>query len=224
MGSRVTLYRETTSIPRKLRQPILRKADEITDLIWHKDANFYRNLEEEIFNDHMGLALAKDAGQIVGFSIFRRLRVADSLIIYSFSSSVMPTYQERGLRTELAHRIIAGESNKAGEARLYLAWRTRNPIAWLLLARMCKSVAPALNGGECPLTLIELGRYVANQLYPNLSLEIPSMVMRRSYLTTAYRVEPRHRDPAFDTAFYANLSNREDAIFSIGEILPDKRG
>lgn len=219
---KVTHYPQSPSIPPDRRDALLGRFDEIMDQTWHKHPDRYEVWEASFFDSFFshdnGLVLTEYADEIVGFWIYQRLLVRESRVLYSALACILPAHQGKGLRKEMARTTFPYEIARVGSDPLYHAWRTRNPIGWSLLAKMCKSVVPNFTDDDRDPALVELGRLVAKLLYPDLPLEIPSMIMRGAYTLTSFKEEPRHVDPAFNAAFHASLANKQDAIFSIGEL------
>lgn len=78
---------------------------------------------------------------------------------------------------------------------------------------------PNLGGGESNGALIDLGRRVAQILFPGVSPMPPAMILRGAYAAFSYRVPPHHADPTIDAFFCQNPAlTSQDAILFVGEV------
>lgn len=219
-----TMYARADEVPVDRRSATLAQCDEILGASWHMTAPVWAG-RLSVFRENYGIVLVLCEGETVGFSIYQRLTVDDSRVLYRAGTNVVPSHHGRGLYSRLRDLIISAElgTKDLGEGSLtHYAWRTRNPVVWETNARVCRRVVPSLLEGAVDAPLVERARRVAAILHPHNALEVPSMIMPDAYRTVglAYKVQPRHRDPRIDGFFAGNpaLVDPSAAIFSLGEL------
>lgn len=167
-----------------------------------------------------GAALAFDGDHAVGFWIVERVNVDDTPGLYTVLTNILPEYQGKHIAWQLRTRFLLPELEDDSRSRFY-TFRTRNPRSWELNARLCRSVVPDIFGHPSDEKLLELGRRAANQIFPNLRLDFPSMVIFDVYPPMCCgSKEQHHRDSAIESSFFAtpSLSSRENGRFFIGQL------
>jgi len=219
-----TMYARADEVPADRRSAMLAQCDEILGASWHMTGPVWAG-RQSVFGENYGIVLVLCEDEPVGFSIYQRLTVDDSRVLYRAGTHFLPAHQDRGLYSRLRDLIISTElyeTELGGGPPTHYAWRTRNPIVWATNARVCRSVVPSLLDGAVDSRLVELARLVADVLHPHNALEVPSMIMPDAYRTVglAYKAQPRHRDPRIDALFAGNpaLADPSAAIFSLGEL------
>src|ERR1700744_401540 len=144
------------------------------------------------FHRHFGIALCRlQSGRVVGYAIYRRLRVGDSRAIYRAGAGVSAAFGRQGIYRALTQAIFLAECEPAGDAQdIYYAWRTRSPTIWTANARWWRAVAPGIGSGHAADDphLRDVAIQLAREMYPETPLELPSMVMRHVYDHMTYRV------------------------------------
>jgi hypothetical protein len=202
------------------RQSLLAHFDSITNLIWRKPSDVFQRLEPWVFAPDAGLLLGhRRGGELVAFSLYRRIVLDSVLIVHRETTNVIPSVQERGVWTAFTRRLLHDLATVGG--RLHLALRTRNPIIYMANYRICEAIVPDLfRPGLTDPSLEELARRAAERLYPHLDLHRPSMVMRGAYVGVDYREAPRHRDDQINTRFFCapGLEEPTSALFVLGRV------
>ncbi|MGH7334216.1 MAG: hypothetical protein ACREKS_16030 [Candidatus Rokuibacteriota bacterium] len=211
---------DTTALAPAARRSLLECFDAITNLIWCKPADVFQRLEAWVFASDTGLLLARArSGELVGFSVYRRLPLDPTLIIHRETTNVRPAAQGRGVWTAFTRRLLH-DLVPATAGRLHLASRTRNPIIYMAYYGVCEAIVPDLLQGSTDHDLEELAPRAAERLYPHLHLHRPSMIMADAYLGADYREAPRHRDHMINTRFFAlpGLERPTNALFLLGRV------
>lgn len=212
----IRIIRATTDISIGDKDKFIKEFDLIADIIWEKDPAIYKDAENFYFNSTTGLALALDDGVLVGYSIYKRLNPLGRKTLFSVSTTIRPAYQSRGLRSRFLQEIGRLERNTDMEEAIYLAVRTRNPINWHVFSRCCQVLVPDYRSGSIiDLDLVNLGYEACKEIYPHLTIERPSMIIRNAFDWLRYRVQPRHKNEEINRAFFEDLSP-VDGIFAIG--------
>ena len=204
------------------RQSLLAHFDSITNRIWRKPADVFQRLEPWVFAPAAGLLLGHShGGELVAFSVYRRIVLDSVLIVHRETTNVIPAVQGRGVWTAFTHRLRLDLAPNGG--RLHLALRTRNPIIYMANYRVCEAMVPDLfRQGPSDPSLEDLAHRAAERLYPHLDLHRPSMVMPGAYVGTSYREAPRHRDEEINTRFFGapGLAQPTSALFVLGRLKP----
>lgn len=221
-GISVSHIADTTALAQAARWFLLSCFDAITDVIWCKPADVFQRLESWVFAPDTGLLLARArTGELVGFSLYRRLTVDSELIVHRETTNVIPSAQGRGVWTAFTRRLLHDLATDTAGGRLHLAFRTRNPIIYTAYHRVCEAIVPDLLRGEVADPRLEdLAARTAERLYPHLRLHRPSMVMPDAYVGAGYRQAPRHHDQAINTSFFATpgLEQPASALFVLGRV------
>ncbi len=112
------------------RQALMDAMNDIIAVNW-KATEPHWTAASSPFDSKYSLILVYDRSDLVAFSVYRILKVADRLAIYRSGTEVLPTHQGRGLygffTSEILKRSGASDPDKAG---ILYGWRTRNPIVW----------------------------------------------------------------------------------------------
>jgi hypothetical protein len=217
----VDVWKHTTEIPLDVREGLMRDFDRIADQIWEKEPTIYKNLESFYFNDTTGVALATDGDRLVAYSIYKRLNVSGKTILYSASTTVRPEYQSGGLRSRFLRSIVLAEQRSPSVEPVFLAVRTRNPINWHVFSRCCDPIVPDFRDGSTTnAELVDLGVAAAKEIFPQLEIERPTMIMRNAFDWLRYFKQPQHKDPRINAAFFGDLS-AIDGFFAIGRARAD---
>jgi hypothetical protein len=211
---------DTSALPPAERRILLARFDAITNLIWRKPADIFQRLEAWVCTPDTGLLLASDATEIVGFSVYRRLRLGPDLVIYRETTNVAPRAQGRGVWTAFTRRLLSEAAPTAPGHPVHLAFRTRNPIVYMANYRWCEAIVPDLFRPAPDPVLMDLAVRAAQRLYPHLPLERPAMVISGAYAGLAYREGPRHRDARVTALFSAipGLAPSDAAVFALGRV------
>lgn len=174
--------------------------------------------EDSPFHHEYGLVFARQNGEVVGYSIYKRLMLDGIPALYRAGTAVAASQQRHGFYRRMSETILTAEWNAMPDVNtIYLAWRTRNPVIWAANARLCQAVVPAIESGLVDATLHEACLRLARQLYPNCPIEPPAMIMRDVYTHLTYLREP-HDHVASPVAawFAAVVPHAGDAVFSAG--------
>jgi hypothetical protein len=202
------------------RQSLLAHFDSITNLIWRKPSDVFQRLEPWVFAPDAGLLLGHTrGGELVAFSLYRRVVLDSALIVHRETTNVLPVAQARGVWTAFTRRLL--HDSAAAGGRLHLALRTRNPIIYMANYRVCEAIVPDLfRPGLTDPSLEDLAHRAAERLYPHLDLHRPSMVMHGAYEGADYREAPRHRDDEVNSRFFCvpGLEVPTSALFVLGRV------
>ncbi len=217
----IEVWKNTTDIRLERREELILEFDQIADRIWEKEPAVYKQFETFYFNETTGVALALNGDRLVGYNIYKRIKMLGKTILYSAATNVRPEYQSGGLRSRFIKSILRTELNTDDPSSMFLAVRTRNPINWHVFSRCCDPIVPNYrDSSTIDNELMDLGVAVANELYPTLKVEKPTMIVRNAYDWVSYLEQPLHRDPEINQAFFRDLS-RTDGIFAIGKVRGD---
>lgn len=213
---------DPTALASAARSSLLAHFDTIANLIWGKPADVFQRLESWIFASDTGLLLARaPSGELVGFSVYRRLTLGSARIIHRETTNVIPAAQGRGVWTAFTRRLLHDLAAGTDGRPLHLAFRTRNPIIYMANYGLCEAIVPDLLRSRLPdPSLAELAGRAAEQLYPYLCLQRPAMVMPDAYVGAGYRSAPRHRDEEIHTRFFAapGMEQPASALFVLGRV------
>jgi ribosomal protein S18 acetylase RimI-like enzyme len=217
----VAVFGHGNDVSAQDRARLVHALEEITDELWYKDPFLVRKLEPHLFVEDTGFIAVSARSDIVGFLVYRRLNVDGEHVLYLVALDVRAAHQGRGITRLIAERVLTTTYAEWPEGPVYLASRTRNPIAWDWYRRLCSRVVPDLLTGDDDPALVKLCTSTAERLYPELTLEVPSMIMRGAYPELAAKDPQHHHDPRLDALFFENasLARREDAVFSLGRAL-----
>jgi hypothetical protein len=216
-----TVLPNGADVPPDQRTAILGTFDEIMDELWHKDPLLFRNQEKRLFADDHGFVIVSLDARAVGFLLYRRLTVGGEHVLYRSATHVRRAHHGRGLNRLMSERLLSLEYGEGTDGPVYIAWRTRNPIVWDWNRRLCSRVVPDLVTGDNDPALVPRCVRAAGVLFPHLTVELPSMIMRGAYPLLSVREPQHHRDRRLDALFFENtsLANSDDAIFSFGRAL-----
>ena len=171
------------------------------------------------FQEGFGLTLVGFEGELVAFSVYRKLRIGNRPAIYRSGTEVLPFHQGRGLYaffTGKAIRSVLGEG-EAEEAVIFYGWRTRNPIVWAANAKVCDKVLPSLLCDKQDPELQIACVAMHEMLYPGSNLEVPKMIVRGAYGHITHRSQHYHGTALLVHAAMERLiPNPADALFSVG--------
>ena len=170
------------------------------------------------FDRKFSLILVYSSSGLVAFSVYRRLRISGSPVIYRSGTEVLPAHQGRGLYGFFTSEVLKSSSaaDRAYTGILY-GWRTRNPIVWTANARICEKVTPSLLGDARDTALQAACIEMCSLLYPGKPLEIPGMIMRGAYgHIRHHRQVYRGAASLVDTAISRVIPDSADALFSVG--------
>ena len=220
----LTLYARADEVPPDRRSVMLERCDEILAASWDMTLPVWAG-RLSVFSRDFGIVLVLGDGEPVGFSIYRRVTVDRSRVLYRAGTNFLPAHHGHGLYSTLRDLVITTELCEPGLGTaplVYYAWRTRNPIVWESNAKVCTALVPSLLEGGSEPRLLDVARRAAAVLHPQDALEVPSMIMRHAYRTVGltYKAQPRHRDPRIDALFAGNaeLADPSHAIFSLGAL------
>ncbi len=213
----IEMIRDGSSVPESRRDVILDDIARIMSSNWHSTQRHWTRADSPFHGDH-GLLLAHVDGQAVGYSIYKRVTHDGTLALYRAGAAVVASHQRGGHYRRMSEAMLAAEWNAHPEAaRLYLAWRTRNPLIWEANARCCVAVAPSIADGQTDTALEAAGLRLARSLYPDCPIAPPAMVMRDVYSHLAYLHEPYDQVTSPVASWYAAaVPDPADAVFSIG--------
>jgi hypothetical protein len=216
----IKVWRYSTDLDPQLRETLIVEFDVIADQIFSKQGNVFKNRESFYFNETTGLAVATIDERLIAYSIYKRLNVLGEVVLYSVATNVTPEYQSGGLRRRFLKSMVQAERQSDNVAPTYLAFRTRNPIAWHVFWRCCSSIMPNYVDPAIDTKLVDLGIATAKEIFPELEVERPTMIMRNAFDWVRYLSQPTHRDDSINAAFFRSLS-QTDAIFVVGRMRPD---
>lgn len=186
-----------------------------TEAVWRQ------RIEESWFERVERLFLVHDpAGQVVGWTSYRRAALDGERILYMDSTGVAPAHQRRGLIPRIQSRTILSQLAARPLRPLHVVYRTRNPVVWRGLRRRLgdDKVAPPISGGVqmwarrlAPL----VDRYLAEpgELDPEL-LVIRGAYSERPAAVYGEEATPRTGDPGIDQ-FFDRALGPEDALLVI---------
>jgi hypothetical protein len=199
------------------RQALMDAMNDIIAVNW-KATEPHWTAASSPFDSQYSLILVYDRSDLVAFSVYRILKVADRLAIYRSGTEVLPTHQGRGLygffTSEILKRSGASDPDKAG---ILYGWRTRNPIVWAANAKICEKVVPSLLGDTVDPALQAACVEMCSSLYPQKALEVPSMIMRGVYgHIKHHRQTYRGTASLVDAAMSRIIPDSADALFSLG--------
>jgi GNAT superfamily N-acetyltransferase len=211
------VFRSAIDLPEHCRAGIIDLLNEIISTNWRLDSPWW-SASDTPFQDGYGIGLVRLAGQIVGFSIWRRLSIDGRPAICRSGIELRPEHQRKGLFGLLLKGILDAElaAVPAG-AEIYYTWRTRNPVAWSAHARTCKRLLPSLSDGKGDDSLKDAAIQIARILYPDRELEFPNLIVRNSYPNITYYTQPTYEsDSALTETFRRIVPDTRDAIFTVG--------
>lgn len=170
------------------------------------------------FDGRYGLILVYDPTELVAFSVYRVMTIADRLAIYRSGTEVLPPHQGRGLYGFFTSQILKHPDAAAHtDAGILYGWRTRNPIVWAANARICDRVAPSLLGDAPDPELQAACVEMCTALYPGKALEVPGMIMRGAYGHIKHHRQAYHGTASLiDAAMSRIIPDSADALFSVG--------
>jgi len=221
----VEVIRYGHDVPEHRRDLLLDRINGIIDEHWTTTRLVWsRSREFSPFHPYFGIALHYDGEHIVGYAIYRRLRVAARLAIYLAGTGVCLSCERQGVYHAMTRALFLKECQTLRPAEdVYYSWRTRNPTIWTANAKWCRAIMPNIPNGTSTRDpqLQEVAIRLASEMYLDIPVEIPSIVMRRVYDHMSYRVRPRHRtrDDTNDW-FDRVIPDPADAIFSVGILTP----
>jgi hypothetical protein len=220
-GYELTFYRSGAEVPLPSRPGLAQSFDEIASTIWGIDKDFFRKVGPDLFTEQDRVVVVVNRrGKVVGFSISRRIAIADRIVLFRRYTAMYPGDQGRGLYGVLTAPVLNYESHRQ-RGSLYLAWRTRNPVVWFKNAAMCSRVAPNILEGRSDADLIELALAVCHEVYPKAQIDPATLTIGSVYPgDSGYRTQPRHPNKELDATFGAHpaIRNPHDALFGIGEV------
>jgi hypothetical protein len=214
------LHQSLDALSDREREHVSAAVGRVSELLVSENPRYWSALTSLTDGDR-GVALAFKNDEPVGFWLVERLTVGQARVLYSALTNVVPASQGEGISWQLRCRFLLQQMETGNDRPSFLAFRTRNPIAWQLNAKFCKTWAPDIFAGPSDEGLLDLGWRVARCLYPEHNIEFPSLVMADVYPPACCGAKQQHhRDPAIDAAFFTlpALSIRENGRFFIGEL------
>lgn len=225
----VEIFNDASLVPLSRRAAILADMDRIATS-YRKVSVAHWSEEHSPFTRDFGIALLLFRDTVVGYSAFKRLAFSDGVVIYRAGSEILAKFQGRALYRRLTRLVLSSSfKDVTSQSRCYYSWRTRNPIVWASNSRLCMQVAPSLDGRPCSPWLSEAGLALAHKLFPQQTIEWPSMIMRNIYPHIFFRHPPRLRsDEVINEAFSKNQLGEADGIFALGILhrkeIPEQTG
>ncbi|BEG75477.1 GNAT family protein [Achromobacter xylosoxidans] len=211
------LMAEPRLLPSIEQLRLLEIFDRIVQTAWEVDPFIYRKEPDFFHNGDFGVVFIYRGAEIVGCSIYKRLRPKPlDLIIYRYVTVVHRAHQGHGLYQHITELIYNAEQLHNPLCRLYTAWRTRNPKVWSTLARQCVTVDPQIFSSELNDELRNLNIWTASTLYPGLELDTTTMLMPNAYSFLKYREKQNYYDATI-SAYFNDLAPN-CALFSLGEV------
>lgn len=215
----IELIRYGSEVPEDRRDALLDRINAIISTNWNAQKRHWSR-EHSPFQDDFGLLFFHRGTEIVGYSLYKRMRLDGIPLIYRAGAEVMSSHQRSGIYSRMTTALLRAEWETIPDAgEIYYAWRTRNPAVWVANSRLCRSVVPALRGGEADPQLEGVCLRVAEAIYPDAPIERPTMIMRGVYGHMTYHRQPQH--PTADiinTWFNEKLSAPADSVFSVGVV------
>lgn len=219
---RIDHITDTSTVSSATRSSLLIQFDAIANLIWRKPSDIFQRLESWVFASDTGLLLAHTgSGELVGFSVYRRLTLGSARVIHRETTNVIPAVQGRGVWTALTRRLLLDLATGAEDRPLHVAFRTRNPIVYIANYKLCEAIVPdLLRTGPADPGLENLALRAAQQVYPQLPVHLPWMVMLNAYAGAGYHAQPDHRSPEINARFFdpPGLEEPASALFVLGRL------
>jgi hypothetical protein len=213
----IEVIRHGSEVPETQRAVLLDGIARIMASNWHFTQRHWSH-EDSPFHDEYGLVFASQNGEMVGYSIYRRLDLDNTPTLYRAGTAVAASHQRHGFYRRMSQAMLTTEWNDRPDVNaMYLAWRTRNPIIWQANALLCQATVPAIMGRPVDADLQKACLHLARQLYPNCPIEPPAMIMRDVYAHLTYIREPSEHDASPVSAWLAaSVPHPGDALFSVG--------
>jgi hypothetical protein len=216
----LTFYWSGQDVPISCRHELAFAFDEIASTIWGLPGDFFRKIGADLFSERDVVVVLSREGNVIGFSISRRLIIDDQAILFRRYSCMYAADRGNGLYRALTAPVVEHEAAKQRSA-LFLAWRTRNPVVWFKNASMCTRVAPDLLGGRADAEMEGLALAVCREIYPKSEIDPVTLRVNSVYPgNSGYQAQPHHPDPNLDAIFMAHpaAQSPHDALFGIGEL------
>jgi hypothetical protein len=209
--------------------PVEERAQLLTPLITASTAAFGTDTAE-VWRERIGdswfdrvdrllLVLDRD-GEVVGWTSYRRLRLAGTRALYMDTTGIVPEHQRHGLIPTIQSRVVLRTLLARPLRPLYVVYRTRNPVVWRGLRGHLgdESVAPPFSGevqGWASNLAIALQGYLAE---PG-DLDPQTLVVRGAYAGRGGALygeseAPHSGDPDAD-AFFEERLEPDDALLII---------
>jgi hypothetical protein len=214
----IELFRSVDEIAPELRHPLVEKLDGIADRVWDRESPSWAS-DPRLSHADTGLVLAAQGDEPAGFCIYRRVPFAGGVLLYLGAVDIVPEHQARRLLGQLCWTAFEAEQHAAGGAPVHVAARTRSPIAWQAATRWLQPVLPRLDGSAASPALLELARSASRLLFPDVTLDLPAMILRRAYAAHRARgPRPPHELLARAVAFHELDLAPDDAVFIFGRL------
>jgi hypothetical protein len=160
------------------------------------------------------------AGELIGWTSYRRLRLASAHVLYMDTTGVVPEHQRHGLIPAVQSRLVLRTLLARPLRPLHVVYRTRNPVVWRGLRRRLgeASVAPPTSG-ELQGWAQALAVAVPGDVVEPGHLEQETLVVRGAYAERGRAVygeaeTPLSGDPETDAYFEERLGP-DDALLVI---------
>lgn len=164
--------------------------------------------------NHLELLLTPD-DEIVGFTSYRRARLAGERCVFIDSTAVLPRFQTHGLMSPIFARNFVREHLRAPLGRLHMIVRTENPVVYVALAQMLgrESMWPSAERPTPP-EIQAVGTATAEWLGQAGSFDAEKLRVLDAYpeLDCLYQTLPKCGDPAVDQLF-AEYLRPQDALY-----------
>ncbi len=186
-----------------------------TAAVWHE------RLADSWFDrvDRLLLVLDRDE-EVVGWTSYRKLRLAGARALYMDTTGIVPEHQRHGLIPAIQSRVVLRALLARPLRPLHVVYRTRNPVVWRGLRRRLgeENVAPPLRG-EVQSWAPGLAAALRGLLAEPGELELETLVVRGAYADRGGAVygeaeAPRSGDSETDAYFEERLGP-DDALLVI---------
>ncbi|MBR1135186.1 MULTISPECIES: hypothetical protein [Bradyrhizobium] len=220
IGYRAEQFQRGSDVSLPYRATLLNEINSVISENWIVHAPHWSEAHSP-FHDDFGIMLVWHGPALCAYTIYQRFLIDAHPVIYRSSTAIRPEHQRRGLYGRLTDFVLSDATlASAPPDGRFMAWRTRSPVVWRSLSRLCNRVAPSLADSEEHVhDLVSIADQLSAKLYPKQILEQPSLIMRDVYGHITYRTEPRcDSDIALNEWFGSNLGASCDSVFSVGAL------
>ena len=211
-------YQSGSDVPLEDRHKILDDIERIMSTNWAFSQRHWSD-EDSPFHPEFGIILTVRDGQCLAYNICKRLEINGRAILYHAGSAVHSKCHGMGIYGLMTRKMLEAEHSVSGTKPLYLSWRTRNPLIWIFNASLCSSVIPSPLGSVEASELDKLVRQIATTLYPEDTLETPSMIMPDAYAHLSERDRNYAKADQSIVQWFADaLPNPANAFMCLGRL------
>ena len=219
-GYEISVVSDVANLGPDQRRLVLSLYDVVANEIWIKSPNWFEENGSGFFPADAKIFVVKDGEDPVGFSVARRFDVATGSVLFRWFTNIRPRYQNKGVLRDITSALLKGEM-ETSDTLPYYAFRTRNPLRWLIATRIAKRIVPDFVNSSYHPDLMHTAQLVAGKVYPACNYDAETLAVADAYPPGDGYQAPKHlNDETLDARVYTHpgISNPSGALIVVAEL------